>query len=139
MQDNVCSAVPRTDHQEEDALMFRRQSPGRRRDPRAITTRKKAYVDEKSWIAPQKTNRRTPRARFSGGRGFRRHLLSRYSVRAEVRDGEARELLNCGFSRKRLWKTEIWTDGGLRYMGATEKERGSGKSQETKKWKRKGR
>ena len=73
MQDDVRSAVPRTDHQEEDALMFRRQSPGRRRDPRAITTRKKTYVDEQSRIAPQKPNRRTPRARFSSGRGFRRH------------------------------------------------------------------
>ena len=39
-------------------------------------------------IALQKPNRRTPRARFAGGRGFRRHLLSRCSVRAEVRDGE---------------------------------------------------
>ena len=95
------------------------------------------YVDEQSRIAPQKPNRRTPRARFSSGRGFRRHLLSRCSVRAEVRDGEARMLLRCGFSRERLRKTEIWTDGGLRYMGATGRERGSGESQETEK--RKGR
>ena len=51
-------------------------------------------MDEQSRIAPQKPNRRTPRARFSGGRGFRRHLLSRYSVRAEDLDGEAREQLN---------------------------------------------
>ena len=64
-------------------------SLGRRRVPRAITTRKKTYVDEQSRIAPQKPNRRAPRARFSHERGFRRHLLSRYSVRAEVRDGEA--------------------------------------------------
>ena len=67
MQDDVRSAVPRMDHQDEDALMFRRQSPRKRRVPRAITTRKKAYVDEQSWIAPQKPNRRTPRARFSSG------------------------------------------------------------------------
>ena len=39
--------------------------PGRRRDPRAISSRKN--MDEQSWIAPQKPNRRTPRARFSGG------------------------------------------------------------------------
>ena len=97
MQEDVRSAVPRMDHQEEDALMFRRQSPGGGRDPRAITTRKKTYVDEQSRIAPQKPNRRTPRARFSSGRGFQRHLLSHCSVRAEVRDGEARRLLRCGF------------------------------------------
>ena len=30
MQEDVRSAVPRTDHQEEDALTFRRQSPERR-------------------------------------------------------------------------------------------------------------
>ena len=69
-------------------------SPGRRRlnVPHAITG-KKMYVDEQSRIAPQKPNYRTPRARFSGGRGFRRHLLSRYSVRAEVRDGESSSLV----------------------------------------------
>ena len=88
-----------------------KQSPGRRWVSREITTRKKTYVDEQSRIAPQKPNRRSPRARFSGGRGFRRHLLSRYSVRAEVRHGEARGLLRCGFSREQLRKTEIWTDG----------------------------
>ena len=42
------------------------------------------YVDEQSRIAPQKPNRRSPRARFSDGRGFQRHLLSRYTVRAHV-------------------------------------------------------
>ena len=104
MQDDVRSAVPRTDHQEEDALLFRKQSPGRRRVPRAITTRKKTYVDEQSRIAPQEPNRLSPHARFSGGQGFQRHLLSRYSVRAEVRDGKARELPRCGFSRERLRK-----------------------------------
>ena len=107
MQDDVRSAVPRMDHQEEDALLFRRQSPGRRWVSRAIATRKKTYVDEQLWIAPQKPNRGSPRAWFSGGRGFRRHLLSCYSVRVEVRDGEARELLSCGFSQERLRKTEI--------------------------------
>ena len=50
-------------------------------------------------IAQQKPNRRIPRARFAGGRGFQKHLLSRYSVRAEVRDGEARRLLICGSLR----------------------------------------
>ena len=73
-----------------------KQSPGRRWVSREITTRKKTYVDEQSRIAPQKPNRRSPRARFSGGRGFRRHLLSRYSVRAEVRDEETRRLRRCG-------------------------------------------
>ena len=80
---------PTNGHQEEDALLFRKQSPERRRVPRAIIARKKTYVDEQSRIAPQKPNRRSFRARFSGGRGFWRHLLSRYSVRAEVRDGES--------------------------------------------------
>ena len=48
-----CSPTNR--HQEEDV--------GRQ----AITTRKKTYVDEQSRIAPQKPNRRSPCARFSGG------------------------------------------------------------------------
>ena len=74
-------------------------------------------MEEQSWIAPQKPNRRAPHARFSSGRGFRRHLLSRCSMRAKVRDGEARMLLRCGFSRKRLRKTVIWIDGGLRIYG----------------------
>ena len=66
-------------------------------------------MNEQSWIAPQKPNRRSPRVGFSGGRGFRRHLLSRYSVRAEVRDGEDRGLRRCGFSQERLQKTaDIW-------------------------------
>ena len=58
--------------------MFRERSPGKRR--RRTSSR---------GIAHQKLNRRTPRARFAGGRGFQRHHLSRYSVRAEVRDGES--------------------------------------------------
>ena len=66
----------------------------RRRDPRVISSRKK--MDEQSQIAPQKSNRRSPRAGFSGGRGFRRHLLSRYSVRVEVWDGKDRGLQRCG-------------------------------------------
>ena len=53
MQEDVRSAVPPTDHQEENALMFRRQSPRIGRDPRAITTMKKTYVDEQSRIAPK--------------------------------------------------------------------------------------
>ena len=89
--------------------------------PQAIS-RKKTYMDEQSRIAPQKPNRRTPRARFSGGRGFRRHLLSRYSVRAEVRDEEARGLLRCGFSRERLWKEEGLTEDVLFYAYDGEKE-----------------
>ena len=72
-------------------------SPGRRHldVPQAIT-KKKMCVDKQSWIAPQKPHHHAPYARFSGGRGFRRHLLSRYSVRAEVRDGETRRLRKCG-------------------------------------------
>ena len=99
---------PTNGHQEEDG--FHERSPGRRRRTSS------------RGIAPQKPNRRTPRARFVGGRGLQRHLLSRYSVRAEVRDGEARRLLKCGFSRERLWRTEIWTDGGLRIYGCDCKE-----------------
>jgi len=80
-----------------------------RTDPRSIS-RKKMY--EQSLIAPQKPNRRSPHAEFSGGRGFRRYLLSRSSVRVEVRDGEIRKLLNCvslgsGYQRISL----VWTDG----------------------------
>ena len=48
-----------SDHQEEDE--FREQSPERRRRTSS------------HGIAPQKPNRRPPRARFVGGRGFRRH------------------------------------------------------------------
>ena len=73
------------------------RSPGRRRlDIPQTITGKKMYVNEQSRIAPQKPNRRAPRARFSSGRGFWRHLLSRYSVRVEVRDGETRRLRKCG-------------------------------------------
>ena len=57
---------PTNGYQEEDALLFRKQSPERRRVPRAIIARKKTYVDEQSRIALQKPNRRSPRARFSG-------------------------------------------------------------------------
>ena len=74
-----------SDHQEEDE--FREQSPERRRRTSS------------HGIAPQKPNRRTPHTRFIGGRGFWRHLLSRYSVRAEVRDGETQRA------------TEIWSIG----------------------------
>jgi hypothetical protein len=57
--------------------------------PRAITRKKTsaAWMSSRE-ITPQIPNRRTPRARFVGGRGFRRHLLSRCSVRAEIRDGK---------------------------------------------------
>ena len=61
-------------------------------------------MDEQSRIAPQKPNRRSPRAGFSGGRGFRRHLLPRSSVRAEVRDGEVRRAADLWFSREWLRK-----------------------------------
>ena len=57
-------------------------SLGRRRVPRG-----RCRTSSRE-IAPQKINRRTPRAGFVGGRGFWRHLLSRCSVCAEVRDGE---------------------------------------------------
>ena len=82
--------------------------PGRRRIQERSSGKK---MDEQSWIAPQKSNRRSPRAGFSDGRGFRRHLLSRYFVRAEVRDGEsqrAAEMWSLG-SEERGKKT----DGGL--------------------------
>ena len=36
---------------------------------------------------------------------------------AEVWVWEARGLLRCGFSWEQLWKTEIWTDRGLRIYG----------------------
>ena len=62
-------------------------SPRRRRVPRAITRKKTSSARRRCrtssrGIAPQKPNRRTPRARFVGGRGFWTHLLSRFSVRA---------------------------------------------------------
>ena len=115
-------------------------SPGRRRldVPQAITRKgKKTYVDEQLRIAPQKPNRRTPRARFSGGRGFRRHLLSRYSVHAEVRDGKDRGLRRYGFSRERLWKMGSGLTEDYGYMAATGRKKGSGESQKTEKRKRK--
>ena len=60
------------------------------------------------------------------------HLLSRYSVRVEVWDGEARGLLRCGdFSREQLREEEgLMKD--YRYMAAMGREKGSGESQETK-------
>ena len=87
---------PTNDHQEEDTLLFRKRSPGRR----CQTSSRR--------IAPQKPNRRTPRARFVGGRGFRRHLLSRCSVRAEVRDGESQRT------------TEMWSLGSEEEIGLME-------------------
>ena len=97
------------------------------------------YVDEQLRIAPQKPNRRTPRARFSSRRGFRRHLISRCSVRAEVRDGEDRRLLRCGFVLGVVTEDGIWTDGVLQiYDCDGKRERGSGESLETEKRKRKG-
>ena len=65
-------------------------------------------MDEQSRIAPQKPNRHSPRAGFSGGRWFRRHLLSRYSVRVEVRDGKARRLLICGSLGNCCGRRDIW-------------------------------
>ena len=103
MQEDVRSAVPLTvtrkktcccpasDHQEEDVLLSREQSPGRR-CPAAWTSSR--------GIAPQKPNHRTPRARFVGGRGFWRHLLSRCSLRVDIRDGEYRGA------------AELWSLGG---------------------------
>ena len=81
---------PTNGHQEEDVLLSREQSPGRR-CPAAWTSSR--------GIAPQKPNHRTPCARFAGGRGFRRHLLSRCSMRVEVQDGDAK--VAAGSSRKR--------------------------------------
>ena len=49
-------------------------------------------------------------ARFAGRRGFRRHMLSCFSVRAEVRNGEARGLLRCDLSRKRSGRSKVWTE-----------------------------
>ena len=91
MQEDVRSAVPRTDHQEEVALTFQGEDGSKsdlqEEDGRAVADRS------------PKPNRRSPRAGFLGGRGFRRHLLSRYSMRAEVRDGE------------RQSATEMWSLG----------------------------
>ena len=43
-------------------------SPGRRRlDVLQAIIRKKMYVNEQSWIAPQKPNRRSPHVGFLGG------------------------------------------------------------------------
>jgi len=56
-------------NREEDALLFHERSPERR------------CRTSSRGIAPQKPNRRTPRARFAGGRAFRRHVLSRQRAR----------------------------------------------------------
>ena len=84
-------------------------SPGRRRVPR-----ERCRMSSRG-IAPQKPNHRTPRARFVGGRGFRRHLVSRCSVRAEVRDGEsprAAEIWSLGSEAE-----EMKTDEGFQIYG----------------------
>ena len=78
-------------------------------------------MDEQSRIAPQKPNRRSPRAGFSGGRGFWRHLLSRSSVRAEVRDGEVRRLRICGSLENYYGKTGSGLTEDRKYMAAAGK------------------
>jgi hypothetical protein len=65
------------------------QKEVRRAVARTITRKKTSAAWTSSHgVAPQKPNRHTPRARFTGRRGFQRHLLSRCSMRAEVRDGK---------------------------------------------------
>jgi hypothetical protein len=94
----------------------RERSLGRRRlvVPRAITRKKTSVAWTSSReITPQKTNRHTPRARFVGGWGFRRHLLSRCSVRAEIQDGEIQRAADMWSLRKR---SEGWTDGRLQQL-----------------------
>ena len=61
-------------------------------------------MDEQSRITPQKPNRRSPYAGFLGGRGFQRHLLSRSSVRAEVRDEKNQKAADLWFSWEWLRK-----------------------------------
>ena len=78
-------------------------------------------MDEQSRIAPQKPNRRSPRAGFSGGRGFRRHLLSRSSVRVEVRDGEVRRLRICGSLGNCYGNTGSGLTEDRKYMAAAGK------------------
>ena len=57
---------------------------------------------------PKNIIARTPRARFARGRGFRRHLLSRYAT------GKPKGRLRCGLLEAK-WK--IWTDRGLQIYG----------------------
>jgi hypothetical protein len=65
------------------------QEEVRRAVPRTITRKKTlATWTSSRGVAPQKPNHRTPLARFTGGQGFRRHLLSWCSVHIEVWDGE---------------------------------------------------
>ena len=104
---------PTNGHPEEDG--FHDQSPERRRRTSS------------HGIAPQKPNRRSPRVGLSGGRGFQRHLLSRYSVRVEVRDGEDRGLRRCGFSQERLRKM----GSGLTKDCDRGRDKDNGESQET--------
>ena len=89
-------------------------------------------MNEQSRIAPQKPNRRLPRAGFSGGRGFQRHLLSRNSVRTELRDGEVRRLLICGSLGVVTEESMVWTDERQDIWLLTGREdKGSGESQKT--------
>ena len=75
-------------------------------------------------IAPQKPNRRTLRARFAGGRGFRRHLLFRYSVRTEVRDGKTQRAAETWSLESENGRSGLTKD--FRFMAATGREKGSG-------------
>jgi hypothetical protein len=69
----------------------------RRAVPWTVTRKKTSAAWTSSrGVVLQKPNRRTPHARFAGGRGFWRHLLSRCSMRAEVRGGENQ------------WTTKMW-------------------------------
>ena len=85
-----CSAV---NHWEEDGFR-ERLSPGRRR----------TWTSSRGSL-PKNLIAEHPMQGSLADEGFRRHLLSRYSVRAEERDGEDRGLRRCGFSRERLRKT----------------------------------
>ena len=100
-------------HQEEDTLLFREEEDGFRE--RSLGRRRRT---SSHGIAPQKPNRRTPHTRFVGGRGFLRHLLSRCSVLAEVRDGESQRT------------AEMWSLESEEEELATGREKASGGTQE---------
>ena len=57
MQEDVRSAVPRTDHQKEDALTFQGEDESKsdlqqEEDGRAVADCSRKKMDEQSWIAP---------------------------------------------------------------------------------------
>ena len=97
MQEDVRSAVPRTDHQEEDALTFRRQSPGRR----CMWTSSRGSLS-KNLIAAHPVQG----SQADEGSGD----TCSPAVRAELRDGKARKLLICGSLGSGFLGDGVWTD-----------------------------